>query len=187
MAYRKFDDPALNVAQAPRKVYDAVEHEDLRRALQGVLNRVFDGNFGTAGTTAAARATALKTGCQTGGTGGIGVANPVAVIINGRAGTRASAGSYWLPAGTQSAATYVKYLIAGGFGTTGTVIAGNESTSATGAYLPDCPDGYVALGYMEYLAGTSPWNRGANICSGTSASAGTATFVDLVHMPLYET
>jgi hypothetical protein len=186
MAYRKFDDPSLKRANESRKLDPVFPYEALRRSLQGVLNRVFDGNFGTAGTTAAGRAAALATGCQTGGTGGIGVSKPLAVIINGRAGSRASAGSYWLPAGTQSANTYVKYGIFGGTGTSGTVLAGNESTSSTGAYLPDCPDGYVCLGYMEYVAGTVGWNRGANVVTGQTGSSGTATFTDLVHMPMSE-
>lgn len=186
MSYRKFDDPSLTRENAPRKGYDAFQHEAIRRALQGVLNRVLDGDFGTAGTTAAARAAAVATGCGTGATGGVCAGKAVAVLINGRAGTRSSSGSMWLPAGTQSAATYVKYLICGGFGSTGTCLAGNESTSSTGAYLPDCPADYVALGYMEYLAGTSAWNRGANVVTGQTGSSGTATFVDLVHMPFTE-
>jgi hypothetical protein len=186
MAYRKFDDAAKTRDNAPRKGYDAFQHEALRRALQGVLNRVLDGDFGTAGTTAAGRAAAVATGCGTGATGGVCAGKAVAVLINGRAGTRSSSGSMWLPAGTQSAATYVKYLICGAFGSTGTCLAGNESTSSTGAYLPDCPADYVALGYMEYLAGTSAWNRGANVVTGQTGSSGTATFVDLVHMPFTE-
>ena len=183
----KFDDATKAVSQASRKVYDADFHENMRRAILSISNRVLDGNFGTAGTTAAGRASAILAGCQTGGTGGIGVSAPLAVIINGRAGTRASAGSYNLPAGTQAASTYVKYLICGGFGTSGTVLAGNEATSSTQAYLPDCPAEYVALGYMEYAAGTSNWNRDANVVTGQTGSSGTATFTDLVHMPLYET
>ena len=186
MAYAKFDDPSKKVAQSPRKGYDAFVHEAVRRALMGNFNRVLGGNFGTAGTTAAGRATAMATSCGTGQTGGLCAGAAVAVLINGRAGTRSSAGSMWLPAGTQAAATYVKYLICGAFGSTGTCLAGNESTSATGAYLPDCPADYVALGYMEYLAGTSGWNRGANVATGQTGSSGTGTFQDLVHMPFYE-
>ena len=187
MAYKKFDDATKAVAQSPRKGYDAFVDESTRRALQGVLNRIIRGNFGTAGTTAAAAASSMAAGCQTGGTGGIGVGNPLAIIINGRVGTRATAGSYWLPAGTQAALTYVKYLICGGFGTSGTVLAGNEAASSTAAYLPDCPIDYVAFGYFEYLAGTCGWNRNANVCTGQTGSSGTGTFTDLVHMPFYET
>ena len=188
MAYRKFDDPSLTRGNSPRKGYDAFQHESLRRALQGVLNRVLCGDFTTAGTTAAQRATDMATSCGTGTTGGVGASAAVAVLINGRVGTRSAAGSFWLPAGTQSSGTYVKYLICGGFGSSGTCLAGNESTSSTGAYLPDCPIDYVALGYLEYYANaTCGWNRNANVCSGSSASAGTGSFHDLVHMPFYET
>lgn len=188
MAYKKFDDPADNVAQSPRKLYDAVAHESVRRAIQSITNRILDGNFGTAGTTAAARAAAMASGCGTGGTGGVCIGAALAVIINGRAGTRSSAGSLWLPAGTQAANTFVKYGIFGGFGSSGTCLAGNEGASATAAYLPDCPDGLICFGYMQYATTNGQaWNRGANVCSGSSASAGTASFVDLVHMPLFET
>jgi hypothetical protein len=188
MSYRKFDDPLKSRDEAPRKVYNAVQHEALRRALASVLNRIISGNITTAGTSAAAIASSLCATCGTGETGGVGASAAVAVLINGRAGTRSAAGSFWLPAGTQGSGTYVKYLICGGFGSSGTCLAGNESTSSTGAYLPDCPEGYVALGYMQYYANaTCGWNRGANVCSGSSGSAGTATFVNLVHMPFFET
>lgn len=188
MAYKKFDDPTTTVSQSMRKGYEGIWDDKLRRLLQGNLNRVLGGNFGTAGTTAAARATAMATSCGTGTTGGVCAGAAVAVLINGRAGTRSSAGSMWLPAGTQGSGTYVKYLICGGFGSTGTCLAGNESTSSTGAYLPDCPANYVALGYMEYAANsTCGWNRGANVVTGQTGSSGTATFTDLVHMPFYET
>lgn len=187
MAYKRFDDPALTGEAAPRKVYNAMMNDAVRRALQSVLNRVITGKHATDGTSAAALAQVMATGVGTGGTGGIGTTAALAILLNGRAGTRASAGSYWLPSGTQSASTYVKYGIFGGFGTSGTVLAGNESTASTTAYLPDCPDGYLCLGYMEYLAGTSAWNRGANVVTGQTGSSGTGTFTDLVHMPLYET
>jgi len=186
MAYKKFDDPSALVAQSPRKVYDAFPVESIRRALQGVLNRVV---FGTDGTTNLVK----LAGCGTGGdsaTDGLGCTGAISVIINGRLGTRGSAGNYKLPSGTQGTGTYVKYLISGPINSTaGTVTAGNESTSATGAYLPDCPNGHVALGYMQYAASsTCGWNRDANIVAGqvTAGSAGTATFVDLAHMPLFE-
>jgi hypothetical protein len=183
----KFDAPTKSVEQAPRKIYNAFPNSAMRRALQGICNRVLWGVIGTNGTAATAIEASYKTGCQTGGTGGIGVAKPLGLLINGRMGTTATAGSFWLPAGTQAASTYVKYGIFIGFGTSGTVLAGNESTSSTAAYLPDCPDGYVCVGYFEYCAGTSNWNRGANVCTGQTGSAGTGTFYDLIHMPLYET
>jgi hypothetical protein len=186
MAYKKFDDPSTLVAQAPRKVYNAFPYTSIRRALQGVLNRVIYGTDGTSNLVTLA-------GCGTGGdstASGLGCTAGIRVIVNGRLGTRGSAGNYNLPSGTQGAGTYVKYLISGPINSTaGTVTAGNESTSATGAYLPDCPDGHVALGYMEYAASsTCGWNRNLNKAANqvTSGSAGTFTFVDLAHMPLME-
>ena len=183
----KFDDATKSVSQAAKKINDATWEESLRRAIESISNRVLGG--AESGTAAADKASNMAAGCGTGGAFGIGTTAGLAVIINGRAGTRASAGSYNLPSGTQAASTYVKYGIFGGFGTAGTVLAGNESLTSTGAYLPDCPSGLVVLGYMQYLAGTSAggWNRGANVVTGQTGSSGTATFVDLVHMPLYET
>jgi hypothetical protein len=186
MAYAKFDDPSKKVSQAMRKGYEGIWDDKLRRLLQASLNRVFWGTDGTSLATTLA-------GCGTGGdstASGIGCTAGIRVIVNGRLGTRGSAGNYKLPAGTQGAGTYVKYLICGPINSTaGTVLAGNESTSSTGAYLPDCPATYVALGYMEYAASsTCGWNRGLNKVAGqvTAGSAGTATFVDLVHMPFTE-
>ena len=182
MAYKKFDDANLNVSQAPRKVYNAIPVESVRRALQGAYNRVLCGTHGTA-TLADWRAS-----CGTGGAGtGVGVSGQLFVVVNGILGTRGTAASYNLPAGTQAAATIVKYLISGPINSTaGTVTAGNESATTAGAKLPDLPDGHVALGYMLYTGnGTVGWNRGANAPAGqAAATSGTATFVDLMHMPL---
>lgn len=184
----KFDDQTKTVSQAAKKVHEAFWDETQRRALQASLNRILWGVIGTNGTAATAIEASFKSGCQTGGTGGIGVAKPLGLIINGRAGTTATAGSFNLPDGTQASNTFVKYGIFIGFGTSGTVKAGNESSTSTGAYLPDCPDGYVCVGYMQYAttAGTA-WDRSSNVVTGQSGACGTATFVDLIHMPLYET
>jgi hypothetical protein len=184
----KFDDPGKSVSQAAKKVNEAFWQEAHRRALLAMTNRILWGVIGTNGTAATAIEATFKSGCQTGGTGGVGVAKPLGLLINGRAGTTATAGSFWLPAGTQAANTFVKYGIFIGFGTDGTCLAGNESTTSTGAYLPDCPAAYVCVGYMQYAttAGTQ-WNRGANVVTGQTGSSGTGTFVDLVHYPLYET
>ncbi len=186
MAYVRFDDPSGKISQAPRKVYDAFPYEAIRRALASISNRVVGGTDGTSNLTVLA-------GCGTGGdstASGIGCTAGITVIVNGRRGTRGSAGNYILPTGTQGTGTYVKYLISGPINSTaGTVRAGNESTSATGAYLPDLPDGHVALGYMEYAASsTCGWNRNLNKVAGqvTAGSAGTFTFVDLANMPLQE-
>ena len=182
----KFDDAAKNVSQATKKLYEAEWHEGIRRAIQSITNRVVTGDFGTAGTTAAARATQMASSCGTGGSGAA-IGAPLCVTINGRAGTRSSCGTILLPKGTQAAATYVKYLLAGSTGSSGTCFAGNESTSATGAYLPDCPDGLIALGYFQWLSPpAATFNRDAQTVVASS-TAGTATWVDLVHMPLFET
>jgi len=184
----KFDDATKAVSQASRKMYEADFHEGLRRAILGVSNRVLWGVIGTNGTAATAIEQTFKTGCQTGGTGGIGVAKVLGLLINGRMGTTSTSGSFNLPAGTQGLSTYVKYGIFIGPGTSGTVLAGNEATSSTNAKLPDCPTEYVCVGYMEYAAGTSAggWNRDANKVTGQTGSSGTATFTDLIHMPLWE-
>jgi hypothetical protein len=178
----KFDDPGKSVSQSSKKIYDATFDESLRRALQGVLNRVLWGTSGTITTTT------VKTGCQTGGdsaTDGIGVSVPIHVIINGVLGTRGTAGNYKLPAGTQAANTFVKYLISGPINSTaGTVTLGNEGETAAKALLPDCPDGHVALGYMLYAttAGTA-FDRSSNQLAALTGAAGTFSFVDLMHMP----
>lgn len=181
MAYKKFDDPTLAVSQSVRKIYEAIPKEAYRRALQGAFNRILCGTHGTA-TLADWRAS-----CGTGGAGtGLGVSGQLFVIVNGVLGTRGTAASYNLPAGTQGAATIVKYLISGPINSTaGTVTAGNESATTAGALLPDLPDGHVALGYMLYNGnGTVGWNRGANVATGQDgATSGTASFVDLMHMP----
>jgi hypothetical protein len=180
--YKKFDDPTAGVSQAGKKVNEAFWSEAVRRAIQGISNRVLWGTSGTITTTT------VKTGCGTGGdsaTDGIGVSVPIHVIINGVLGTRGTAGNYKLPAGTQAADTFVKYLISGPINSTaGTVSLGNEGATAAEALLPDCPDGHVALGYMLYATTEgNAWNRGANAVAGQTGSAGTASFVDLMHMP----
>ena len=182
MAYKKFDDPTAAVDQSPRKVYDAFPVEVVRRALQGVLNRVVGGGAGGEGTALVAN---LCASCGTGGdnaSAGLGVGNTLYVIVNGVYGTRGTAGNYTLPAGTQGANTFVKYLISGPINSTaGTVSMGNEGATEAKAKLPDCPDGHVALGYMLFAttAGTA-WNRGTNCVVG---GIGTASYVNLLHMP----
>jgi hypothetical protein len=180
MAYKKFDDPVATVSQAGRNIYDAFKDDAIRRAIQSVSNRVVWG--GTGGT----HTTAMNAGLGTGSTGGIKIANRLGVVINGRLGTLSSQDNIEFPAGTQASATYVKYLVCGKAGTAGTVVAGNDSTSSTGALLPDLPDGYVAVGYMEYAAnGTRGWIRTNGVCSGdTGGTNGTVNdWEDLVCYP----
>lgn len=182
----KFDDASKLVSTAAQKLYDAEWHVALRRAIQSISNRVIAGDSQTSGTAAATKATQMASSCGTGGSGAA-IGAPLCVLINGRAGTRSSCGTILLPAGTQTAATYVKYLLAGGWGSTGTCFAGNEAATSTAAYLPDCPDGLIALGYVEWLSPASAtFNRNAqSVIAGSTA--GTGTWVNLVHMPLYET
>lgn len=183
MAYKKFDDPTAKVSQSVRKVYDSFWHDAQRRAIQSVCNRVIAGTSGTAGGTS------FNAGVGTGATGGVAIRYGVTVVINGRMGTVGAQANLEFPAGTQASATYVKYLISTGFGSSGTVTAGNEATSSTDARLPDLPDGHVAVGYMEYAAnGTRGWIRTNSVCSGnTGGTNGTVNeWVNLVHMPYSE-
>jgi hypothetical protein len=190
MSYAKFDDSSKKTSQSARKINEATWEEDMRRALQGVLNRVLWGTGGTSGTS-------VGVVLGTGSTCGIKLPYPMILLINGRIGTAAAQDNIYLPSGTQTAATYVKYLVSVGFGTKGTVTAGNEGTGSTTALLPDCPDGMVAIGYVEYAAnGTRGYIRigggtagnSQNVLSGNAGgTCGTVNaWVDLVHMPLGE-
>jgi hypothetical protein len=184
---KMFDAPPLSGKEDARRTYEAFYNNAMRRALSAITNRVLWGSMGTNGTANTGREASFKTGCQTGGTGGIGVSVALGLLINGRQGTTATAGSFWLPVGTQSKDTFVKYGIFVGRGTSGTVLAGNEGATSTAAHIPECPEEYVCVGYMQYAttAGTA-WNRGANVVTGQTGSSGTATFVDLIHMPLWD-
>lgn len=179
MAYKRFDDPNPNVDQG-FVLNDAFPEQSQRRSLASVLNRIaYGGGAGTATST-------FASGCGTGSTGGVKVANNLTVIINGRWGTSAAVDNIWLPAGTQGAASYCKYLISVGLGTSGTITAGNEGTSSTNAHFPTLPDNQVAVGYFEYAAnGTVGWarNPGWVITGQGAATSGTATFYDLVSLP----
>lgn len=190
MGYRKFDDPSTTREDAPRKVYDTFWKEAERRAIQSVCNRIIHGTSGTAGGTS------FNVGLGTASTAGLKLNYGVTLMINGRMGTMAPQDNIYLPKGTQGTGKYVKYLVAAKFGTGATCFAGNESTSSTGARLPDCPDGYVAVGYCEYVTSTAgPYIRfgggtagGYNVLSGnTAGTCGTVNaMVDLVHMPYSE-
>lgn len=190
MGYRKFDDPPLSRANEARKLDPVFPYEAIRRALQGVVNKVIAGTSGTA------NGTGLYAGVGTGSTCGIKVAYGVVLDINGRLGTMAPQDNLYLPNGTQSKSTYVKYLVAAKFGTAATVVLGNEGTDSTSAKLPDCPDGYVAVGYCEYATGTAGafirfgggTAGGQNVLSGNvAATCGTVNaWVNLLHMPMSE-
>lgn len=186
----KFDDATVTVENAPDKVYNAFSSEALRRAIQSITNRVLAGTSGTDGGTS------FDAGLGTGGTCGIKINYGLTLAINGRMGTMAPQDNIYLPNGTQGINTYVKYLVAAKFGTRGTVYAGNEAASSTAARLPNCPDGYVAVGYMEYYSGTSGafgrlggGTSGAqNVLAGNvNGTSGTVNaWQNLLHMPLDE-
>jgi hypothetical protein len=192
MAYKKFDDPIAKVEDAPNKVANAFPAESLRRAIQSITNRIISGtDLGTMGN----QGTAFNVGCGTGSTAGVAITYGVTLAINGRMGTLSAQDNLYLPKGTQSSNTWVKYLIAAKFGANGTVVAGNEGASSTAARLPNCPDGYVAVGYMEYATTSGAFIRFGGRTAGMYnivASLGASTcgtviaFKDLLHMPYDE-
>lgn len=186
MAYKKFDDPTLTVSTATSKLYQSNWNAAQRRAFQACFNKVLF-CVGTSGTGVWPASDNIGTGA----TGGIRIGNASAVSINGRYGTANACANLELPAGTQSKNTTVKYLVSEGFGSSGTVTAGNEAagTNATAAYLPDCPDGHVALGYVQYTAATLyDYVRTNAVLTGmATGTSGTASFVSLVGMPYDET
>ena len=191
MAYKKFDDPVnTNINIGAKKIFPEFQKDNLRRALAGIFNRVLGG---TSGTSATGSVVTLGTGS----TCGVKITGDYIIAINGKVGTLTAQDNIYLPGGTQASASYVKYLVAGKFGTQATIFAGNEGTGSTSAYLPDLPDGYVALGYVEYAANaTAAYGRvgggtakSQNILSGkTAGTDGTVNaWVSLVHMPYDET
>lgn len=180
MAYGrdKFDAPGKEASQRNDGAYDAFMKEAYRKAIKAVGNRVCGGTSGTGHVPTLAE-------CGTGATGGVQITNVVSGVINGRLGTVTAQADLELPAGTQASATYVKYLISSGFGSSGTVTAGNEGTDSTNAHLPDLPDEHLPLGYVEFITtSTTGFVRTNNVLSGESGTHGTVNeFVDLVCMP----
>jgi hypothetical protein len=189
MAYRRFDDAPASADGAVRKLYKVFPDDAIRRALQSISNRVLSGTGGTSGT-------GLESSPGTGGTCGVKLPFPLIMTINGRIGTAAAMDNIRLPNGTQGSGTWVKYLIATKFGANqGTCLAGNEGASSTAARLPSLPDGYCAVGYMEYNTTSGAFNRfgggtaGAyNVVSGNAAATcGTVSaWVSLLNMPYDE-
>ena len=184
MAYKKFDDPDEKVSQAARKVYDATQSEALRRAIQGISNRVIGGSNGTQGPL-------ITAGCADGSTGGVQIANALTVLINGVKSSVIAQDNLRMPAGTQGSNTVAKYLICTGSGTSGTCIGpGNvvdkadydsATLAAAACKLPDLPDGYCAVGYLTLNAPTAlDVVMNAAALGGTQ---GTSSYVDLMCMP----
>jgi hypothetical protein len=190
MAYKKFDDPAASGDASVRKTYGAFPNDALRRAIQSISNRVVAA-CGTAGTAT----TTFQINVGTGATCGVKLPHNVIAVINGRWGTCTAMENIYLPKGTQGSGTWVKYLVSSKHGTAATVTAGNEGASATAARLPDCPDGHVAVGYVEYCTTSGAFIRfgggtanSYNVMTGNVANTcGTVTdWQDLLHMPYDE-
>jgi hypothetical protein len=105
---------------------------------------------------------------------------PVCAVINGRVGTIGTQAQVPPPKGTQAANTYCKYLISSGFGSSGTITAGNQAASSTAALLPELPANHVALGFFEYLTPATPivWrtaDAGTAIAFSGGVGAGVGT------------
>ncbi len=183
----KFDAASEKVDQAARKVYGAFPQEAVRRALQGIANRV----IGTTAGTASSSGYLLQAGCGTGSTAGVNVANTLVVLVNGAYSTCIAQDNLKLPDGSQGSNTVAKYLICTKAGTSATCVGpGNvidkgdydtAALAAVAAKLPDLPDGYCALGYvtLNAPAASAITYRG----HGTIGSQGTTSFTDLVCMP----
>ena len=197
MAYRKFDAPALKVNQSQMKVYDAAPVEALRRAIQGVANRVLGGTAGTGYAPTLA-------GCAVGGTAGFKTANNVTVTRNGVNSTCLLKDNLYFSAqSTMGTNTVAKFLICSTAGTgpqivgPGNIVLKSDYASATlaaaAAKIPDLIDGECALGYVTLQApaatvlvltgSATTAAAGLGYAIGGGGTAGTATYVDVVCMP----
>lgn len=188
-AGKKFDDPVAKVDASVRDVYDVFPSEAVRRAIQGISNRVIGGTNGTQGPLITAT-------CALGTTAGFKTTTDVTVLINGAKSIAIAQDNLYMPEGTQGTNTVAKYLIATATGTSGTVVGpgnvvdkGDYSTAtlaAAACRLPDLPDGYCVLGYVTLDAPAATalaFSRSAGYVLGTGGTAGTATYVDLMCMP----
>jgi hypothetical protein len=187
-AGKKFDDANVKVDASADKVYPAFQKEAMRRALQGISNRVIGGTSGTQGPLVVA-------GCALGTTAGFKTANDVTVIIDGVKSVAIAQDNLTMPTGTMGTNTVAKFLICTGTGTSGTILEGNVvdkgdyatvALAAAAAKLPDLPDGYCALGYVTLNAPTATalgWTPSTGFITGTGGTAGTAAYVDLNCMP----
>jgi hypothetical protein len=187
MNYRKFDAPSININDRRFEINDAFRSTPTRRSLQGIANRVIGGSNGTQGQL-------ITAGLADGSTGGVQIVNALTVIINGVQSSVIAQNNLRMPSGTMGTNTLAKFLVCTGTGTSGTVIgpgnvvdkgvflsAADAATNASGAKLPDLPDGYCALGYLTLNAPAATvvtFNAGA--LGGTN---GTSTYQDLNCMP----
>lgn len=186
MAYRKFDDPAVDVNDSRMKTYDAFQLEATRRAIQGISNRVMAGTSGTGYSP-------FNTAGFAVGTIGSQFTTELLLCLNGAVKTIELQDNIRMPYGTQGLNTVAKYLFVSN-GTSGTVRCvgpgniidkGDYSTIAlanTAAKLPDLPDNHVALGMLTLNAPTLT-NVVFAVSSTLGTTGGTATYADLICMP----
>ena len=197
MAYKKFDAADTKVNQSQMKVYDAVVVEAVRRAIQGIANRVLGGTAGTGYLPVLAV-------CDNATSSGFKTTNLVAVVRNGLlTSVAATDNMFFSEQGTMGTNTVTKFLICSTAGT-GAQIIGPGNIVDKGAYttialatavakVPDLPDGECALGHVTLQAPTatkliltsSAQTAAAALgyAIGEGGTAGTATYVDVVCMP----
>ena len=156
MSYKKFDDANEAVSNSKMKVYDAITNEAIRRAIQGISNRIIGGSNGTQGPLITATLAA-------GSTAGVKTTNAVTCVINGVKVSVAALDNLVPPAGTMGSNKAAKYLLAvESAGTGGTVYGpGNvvdcadystNTLALAACKLPDLPDGQCALGYISIVS-----------------------------------
>jgi hypothetical protein len=198
MAYKKFDDADKKVDQSQFGVYDAIYTEAVRRALQGINNRVLGATAGTGFYPTLAV-------CAIGTTCGFKTTNEVGVVRDGvLSKVIAKDNLYFGTCGTMGTNTVAKFLICSIDGTSATNIGpGNvvdkgayasATLAAAAAKIPDLPAGAVALGYVTLDApaatvlvltdGATTAAARLGYAIGGGTTAGTAAYVDLVNYPL---
>ena len=197
MAYKKFDAADTKVNQSQMKVYDASMVEAVRRAIQGIANRVLGNTAGTGYVPTLAT-------CAIGSTCGFKTTYEVGVVRNGLVtNVLVKDNMYFATQGTMGTNTVAKFLICSTAGTgpqvigPGNIVHKEDYTTITlataAAKIPDLPDGECALGYVTLQAPastvlvlTSSAQTAAaalGYAIGGGGTAGTATYVDVVCMP----
>jgi hypothetical protein len=197
MAYKKFDEASEKVNASKYDVNDAFPVEAMRRALQGISNRVIGGTNGTQGPLISPTL-ALGTTC------GFKNTNAVSIITNGVLTAVAACDNRYFPKqGTLGTNKVTKFLICSKDGTSSTVIGpGNivdkgdyasATLAAAACKLPDLPDGACPLGYVTLSApaatvlvltdGAATAAADLGYVIGTGGTAGTATYTNLWGMP----
>ena len=197
MAYKKFDDADPKVDASAVKVFGAFPQEAVRRAIQGITNRVWAGTSATAGQL-------LSGSCGIGGSAGFKVGSGLYLVRDGVLSTLAPQDNLlFSELGTMGTNTVAKFLICSEDGASATCIGpGNvvdkgdyasATLAAAAAKLPDLPDGAVAVGYVTLQVpaatvliltdGASTAAAKLGYAIGGGSTAGTATYVQLVNMP----